>query len=102
MHRQVKDLMIDKNGIAQSGILLRHLVLPDGLSGTKAVMAFIRDHISLNTYINIMNQYRPCGNAHGDKALGRSVTDKEYKTAIRYAMDIGLHRLDERRRVFVF
>src|SRR5210317_171723 len=63
MHRQVGDLVTDDRGIARSGILLRHLVLPSGLSGTREIMRFIARKISLNTYVNIMPQYRPCGRA---------------------------------------
>ncbi len=101
MHRQVGDLEIDSNGIAEKGILLRHLVLPDGLSDTPMVMKFVHDHISSNTYINIMDQYRPCGNAGKIRRLGRSITKSEYETAVKAAAENGLTRLDKPRRTYI-
>jgi len=60
MHRQVGDLAVDSRGVARRGLLVRHLVLPEGLAGTENVVHFLRDEISSNTYINVMAQYRPC------------------------------------------
>lgn len=100
MHRQVGDLELDEHGIARRGILLRHLVLPQGLAGTAQVMAFIAGHISTNTYVNVMGQYRPCGEAARIKALARPITAEEYAEAVQQTRDQGLHRLDQRRRVF--
>ena len=61
MHRQVGDLEINRDGFATRGLLVRHLVLPGGLAGTRQAMHFIATEISRNTYINIMDQYYPCG-----------------------------------------
>ncbi len=102
MHRQVKDLTMDDSGIATKGLLIRHLVLPEEQAGSKAVMRFIRNRISSDTYINIMDQYRPLGPAREDQTLNRPITKREYQTAVKYAMDLGLHRLDQRKRVFLF
>lgn len=100
MHAQVGDLEIDGSGIAVKGILLRHLVLPDGLAGTREIMGFITRHVSRNTYVNIMPQYRPCGQAARMKALNRPIRGQEFQKALQEAKDMGIYRLDERRRVF--
>ena len=101
MHRQVGDLVIDKNGSAQKGLLVRHLVMPEGLAGTQEVMRFIAKKISPNTYVNIMPQYRPCGRTYDIAALNRSLTSQEYQTALQEAREEGILRLDTPRRVFV-
>jgi putative pyruvate formate lyase activating enzyme len=94
MYHQVGDLIINDQGIAQRGLLVRHLVLPQDLAGTARVMAFIAQEISLNTYVNIMNQYRPCYKAISEPELNRRITADEYEAAIRTALNLGLHRLD--------
>ncbi|MEE9566475.1 MAG: radical SAM protein [Desulfobacteria bacterium] len=100
MHRQVGDLVMNEQGIAQRGLLIRHLVLPQGLAGTREFMRFLAKEISPNSYVNIMAQYRPCGRASEVKALRRSITDEEYQEAIQVAHEEGITRLDERRRAF--
>ena len=94
MHRQVGDLVIDENGIARRGLLVRHLVLPRGLAGTRDVMHFIATQISIDTYVNVMGQYRPCGNASEIKELNRRTSSGELKEARRQTMEQGLVRLD--------
>jgi putative pyruvate formate lyase activating enzyme len=101
MHRQVGDLVIDDDGLARRGLLVRHLVLPDGLAGTKQIMRFIAGRISPDTYINIMAQYRPCGRANEIPSLGRAISSGEYAQAIADACNEGITRLDEPRQVFV-
>lgn len=101
MHRQVGDLVMNEQGIAQRGLLIRHLVLPQGLAGTREFMHFLAKEISPNSYVNIMAQYRPCGRASEVKALRRSITDEEYQEAIQVAHEEGITRLDERRQAFV-
>jgi putative pyruvate formate lyase activating enzyme len=101
MHRQVGDLVINERGIAEKGLLVRHLVLPQGLAGTREVMRFLAEEISPDSYVNIMAQYRPCGRAFDLTPLKRSLTDKEYQEAIQVAQEEGITRLDERRRAFV-
>ncbi len=96
MHRQVGDLTMDEQGIAQRGLLVRHLVLPEGLAGTGEIVRFLRDEVSPNTYINVMAQYRPRYRAHDLPPLDRPITDREYAEAVRLAQEAGL-RLDERR-----
>jgi putative pyruvate formate lyase activating enzyme len=98
---EVGDLTIDDAGIARRGILLRHLVLPHRLAGTREIMRFIARKISLNTYVNIMPQYRPCGRADEIKGLSVYLSQKDYKKALQEAKEEGIGRLDSRERRFV-
>ena len=92
MHRQVGNLKISKRGIAQRGLLVRHLVLPNDVAGSKAVIDFIADEISTDTYLNIMDQYRPEYNASKYEKLNRRITPSEYKEVVDYAFYKGLRR----------
>lgn len=94
MHRQVGDLIINEKGIAEKGLLVRHLVLPEGIAGTKEIVRFIAEEISKNTYINIMDQYYPCYKAFEHPPLDRRITTKEYSEAVKMALDAGLKRID--------
>ncbi len=94
MHRQVGDLEIDAGGIARRGLLVRHLVMPNNTAGSREVLKFLADEISRRTYVNIMDQYRPCGQACNDPLLNRRITADEYRAAIRWAREFGLERLD--------
>jgi putative pyruvate formate lyase activating enzyme len=99
MHRQVGDLTLDKEGVATRGLLVRHLVMPGGLAGTAEVMRFLAEEISPQTYVNVMNQYRPCGRAHDDPPVHRRLTSQEYKEAREAAKRAGLSRLDGGSRI---
>jgi putative pyruvate formate lyase activating enzyme len=92
MHKQVGDLVTDKGKVATSGLLVRHLVLPGGLAGTGEIMHFIAKDISPDTYVNIMDQYRPCFKAGSFPELDRVVTENEYREAVEIAKKEGLHR----------
>jgi putative pyruvate formate lyase activating enzyme len=92
MHRQVGDLIVTPEGLAERGLLVRHLVLPGGLAGTEEVVRFLAEEISRETYVNIMEQYRPCGEAHGHREIGRRITAEEYGQARELAARAGLHR----------
>jgi putative pyruvate formate lyase activating enzyme len=94
MHRQVGDLMTDKRGIAMRGVLVRHLVLPEGIAGTAKIVKFIAEEISKNTYINIMDQYHPCYKAFDHPPLNRRITAKEYTEALNLAIESGIKRID--------
>lgn len=98
MHHQTGDLVIDERGIALRGLLVRHLVLPQELAGTKKVMHFLATEISKNTYINIMDQYYPCGKIPINSPLGRRISQKEYDEALKAAREEGLTRLDKREK----
>ena len=100
MHRQVGDLAVDDKGVARRGLLVRHLVLPDDLSGTRGVMEFLAQEISPHTYVNVMGQYRPCGRAAEHPTLRKFLTGLEHEEAQRRAREAGLTRLDRREKLF--
>ena len=97
MHRQVGDLQIDEDGIAQRGLLVRHLVLPHGLAGTKGVVDFLASEVSPDTYVNIMAQYHPCYKAFQFPGLSRRTSAVEFQEAVALAHQAGLNRLDQPR-----
>jgi putative pyruvate formate lyase activating enzyme len=97
MHRQVGDLVLDERGIARRGLLVRHLVMPGGVSGTETVLRFLAGEVSRNTYVNIMDQYRPCYRAFEHPPLDRPLRRDEFAQAIAAAERLGLQRLDEHR-----
>jgi putative pyruvate formate lyase activating enzyme len=98
MHRQAGDLLLNEKGVALKGLLVRHLVLPQGLAGTKEVMHYLAKEISKNTYVNIMDQYRPCGRITHNSPLNRSITQEEYDEAVETAKKEGITRLDKREK----
>ncbi len=99
MHRQVGDLVLDEDGIALRGLLVRHLVMPGGMAGTPEVAGFIAREISTGTYVNVMDQYHPCGGASRDDTIGRRLTAEEFRDAANAAREAGLTRLDPRDRM---
>jgi putative pyruvate formate lyase activating enzyme len=101
MHRQVGDLQTSQEGVARHGLLVRHLVLPQGLAGTKEVVDFIAKEISPNTYVNIMAQYHPCYKAHEIPNLARRISKGEFQQAVDLAYQAGLTRLDKAQSIVV-
>ena len=95
MFRQVGDLRINDQGVATHGLLVRHLVMPDCLDETKAILTFLAK-LSKETYTNIMDQYRPCGKAFESSQLLRKITKEEYDTALMFAREVGLIRLEQK------
>ena len=94
MHRQVGDLALDEDGLAVRGLLVRHLVLPQGLAGTSDILRFLAQEISKDTYLNLMDQYHPAHRAWDEPALRRRVLPEEYRDALEAAWAAGLRRLD--------
>jgi putative pyruvate formate lyase activating enzyme len=92
MHRQVGDLKTDGRGVATRGLLVRHLVLPGGRADSEPVLRFLAEELSPRTYVNIMDQYRPCHRASEVPALGRPVTPEEVAAVKRVARELGLTR----------
>lgn len=92
MYRQVGDLELDSRGVAVRGMIIRHLVLPNGLAGSRAVLEFIAGHVSMEAYVNIMDQYRPLHHAHKIPPLNRGITREEYDGVLMLARSAGLHR----------
>ena len=91
---RVGDLVVDERGIAQKGLLIRHLVLPGELAGTEKVMEFIAQELSPNSYVNVMAQYHPQYRAREFPELDRRITKEEYWQAIDIAKRYGITRLD--------
>jgi putative pyruvate formate lyase activating enzyme len=96
MHRQVGDLVVDEHGLAQRGLLVRHLVLPNDLAGTDGVLRFLAEEVSPNTWVNLMGQYRPCYRADEYPELDRPIAHEEFAAALAAARRHGIARLDHR------
>jgi putative pyruvate formate lyase activating enzyme len=94
MHRQVGDLVLDEEGIARRGLLVRHLVLPNRIAGTEQVLRFLAEEVSPGTYLNLMEQYRPCYRAANYPELDRPLAAPEFREALDLARRYGLKRLD--------
>ena len=101
MQRQVGDLIISDDGVARRGLLIRHLVLPNEMAGTRNIMRFIAREISIRSYVNIMPQYRPCGRAAEINGLNTFLSTADYRSALQAAKKEGITRLDQRRRTFI-
>ena len=91
MGRQVGDLVLDEDGIARKGLIIRLLVLPNGVSGTIRSLKFIRDRISKNAYLSIMSQYFPTFKAGDFKDISRRVEKIEYDNVVDEAFSLGLN-----------
>jgi len=94
MHRQVGELIVDENGVALRGLMIRHLVLPHNVSGTDQFVKFVAQKLTRSTYVNIMAQYRPAHQASKYPQLSRRLTMGEYHQAVQWAREAGLTRLD--------
>ncbi|MCL6471837.1 MAG: 4Fe-4S cluster-binding domain-containing protein [Firmicutes bacterium] len=93
MHRQVGDLVIDDNGVAVRGLLVRHLVLPENLAGTADAMEFLAKKISRQTCVNVMDQYYPSHKASKYPPMDRRITQDEFENAVSDAKKAGLRIL---------
>lgn len=102
MHRQVGDLVLDDHHRAVKGLLVRHLVMPEQVADTAEVMRFLAKDISPDTYVNIMDQYHPCGDINEFKELSRKITPEEFEDALQAAEAAGITRLDNKKRDFLF
>jgi putative pyruvate formate lyase activating enzyme len=96
MQRQVGDLVLDDDGLAQRGVLVRHLVMPGGVAETREVMRFLRREISANVYVNLMDQYYPAFKTERYPEIHRRITGEEYRAAREAAIEEGITRLDAR------
>lgn len=98
MHDQVGPLVIDADGLARRGVLIRHLVMPGNLDETQAILEWIARELGPDTYVNLMDQYRPAGKVNGASyvEINRPLSRREFQTAVDMARDLGLRRLDER------
>ena len=96
MQRQVGDLQIDSRGIAVRGLLVRHLLMPGMLSESEEIFKFLAEEISTHCYLNVMDQYRPCGRSGDYPELLGTITADHYRQAVESAQRAGLTRLDQR------
>jgi len=94
MHRQVGVAKPASDGLIYRGLMIRHLVMPSGVSGTKEIIGWIARNLPKDTYLNIMSQYTPMYKAHEYPAIARRITRKEYSTAIRAAREAGLTNVE--------
>jgi len=92
MHHQVGDLEMDKEGIAKRGLLIRHLVMPQDVVGSRKVLEFIARNISKNTYMSIMAQYHPAHLAFEFPEISRRIYKREYDAVLKMADELGLER----------
>jgi putative pyruvate formate lyase activating enzyme len=103
MHRQVGELKLDENGLAKRGVLLRHLVMPGEIAGTEAIMRFVAEQVSPDSYVNVMGQFYPAGKVGQGKysEINRRVAGSEVREAVQAARRAGLWRFDERKHLAV-
>jgi putative pyruvate formate lyase activating enzyme len=92
MHQQVGDLRMNSAGIAERGLLIRHLVMPNGVASSETVLKFIAEEVSVHSYVNIMAQYRPEYRALEYPDISRRIAAKEYAEAIQIAKRFHLYR----------
>jgi len=100
MHRQVGPLALDGDGLAQRGLLVRHLVMPDALDDAAAIYGWLASEVSPDTYVNVMEQYRPEGSVlrtpEKYPQLARRLRPEEHEAALEAARHAGLRRIDVR------
>jgi putative pyruvate formate lyase activating enzyme len=98
MHRQVGDLVLDADGMASSGLIVRHLVMPGLLDETEEVLRFVAEELGPETYVNLMGQYYPAGKVEKYEEINRRPERSELERAFEIADGLGLRRLDARSR----
>lgn len=91
MHRQVGDLVI-KNGIAKRGLIVRHLVMPNNYSNTIEIIDFIAEKLGTDTYLNLMEQYRPAYKAYLYNEINKKMLHSEFMNYVKYAIKRGFYR----------
>ncbi len=98
MHRQVGPLRLDASGVAQRGLLLRHLVMPGGVANTAAIMEWVARELGPDTYVNVMAQYHPAGRVRRGEfpEINCLISEDEFRQALEAACKAGLKRLDRR------
>jgi putative pyruvate formate lyase activating enzyme len=98
MRRQVGDLVLDDEGLARRGLIVRHLVMPGALGETEAVLRFVAEELGPDTYVNVMGQYYPAGRSDRYEEINRRPYPEELARAFELADRLGLRRLDVRSR----
>jgi putative pyruvate formate lyase activating enzyme len=95
MHRQVGELRLDDRGVAERGLIIRHLVMPENIAGTDRFVRWVAAELTKDTYVNIMAQYHPAHRAFQYPELSRRITAQEWRQALKWAEEAGLRRLDD-------
>jgi len=98
MFRQVGNLVVDERGLAQRGLIVRHLVLPERLAGTEEILRFLKEEVSPKVHLNLMGHYHPAGRAADFPPLDRPLRRQEYEEALTWAKKLGFENLDETHR----
>jgi putative pyruvate formate lyase activating enzyme len=94
MHRQVGAAVPESDGLMYRGLMIRHLVMPNSVGGSKEVISWIAGNLPKNTYVNIMSQYRPYYKAKDYPKIARRITREEYTEVVEWAKKEGLTNLD--------
>lgn len=94
MNQQVGVALPERNGLIYRGLMIRHLVMPGGVSGSMEAIRWIAGHLPVDTYVNIMIQYRPAYRAHLFPEIDCSVSRKTYLEVVTEARECGLTNLD--------
>ncbi len=97
MYKQVGILKMNKEGVAEKGLLIRHLVLPEGIAGSRQILKFISERLSKETYLSIMAQYHPAYRAYEFSSLSQKITQSEYNRVIKWAEEFGLKNIFQQR-----
>ncbi len=90
MFRQVGELVVDEAGVAQRGLIVRHLILPSGLAGSKQSLSWLANEVSPKVTVSLMSQYHPMHRAHKFPLLGRHISLLEYEQALNIMDKLGL------------
>lgn len=101
MYRQVGNLITDERGIALRGLMIRHLVMPNRVAGTREFVHWVANNLSTDTYVNIMAQYRVEYRAFEYERIARSITSEEFVEAMEWAIEAGLTNLDQRSLIYL-
>ena len=101
MYRQVGGLKVDEYRVAYKGLLIRHLVLPNNIAGSKKIIDFIVENLGDDVYLNIMAQYKPCFKAKNYPELNRRITLEEYEEIVNYAISKGIKNIDKEQIVLL-
>lgn len=94
MHRQVGVAKLEKDGIIYRGLIIRHLVMPNNVSGSEQILKWIAENLPKDTYVNIMAQYTPYYKAFDYPEISRRITPEEYKKVVNKAKELGLTNID--------
>ena len=90
MYRQVGDVVLDEEGVAQKGLIVRHLILPDRLAGSRESLTWLAEEVSPAVAVSIMSQYHPVYRASEVKELSRPISNSEYNEVVRLVERLGL------------